>query len=439
MKRLGDWGTGRLGEEPIARSPSPPLTQSPSRWIAAVLLLGATVGVVAEDPLHLPIGDPARKDREVAVVLDGITETAGGTVLTPAELPARLAGVRLLLVGEEHTAMESHRVEKRVLEDLAGAGRRVSIGLEMYPYGEQPWLDQWVGGKLSEKEFVDQSRWYKNWGYHWGYYRDIFLLAGEKQMPMFAINTPREVVAAVRKKGFTGLTEEEAAHIPAKIDTESADHLRLFKASFGDEGFHTGMSDDDWKKMFEAQCTWDATMAQNAIAALKKAGDDEKTILVLLAGAGHVTYGLGIQRQASRLFSGKIATLVAVPVRDDKEKPVRTVRASYADYLWGVARETDPLYPELGAPVVAVADKGLQIIDVAKKSVAERAGLAVGDLLVSMDGTPIDSRETLSRLVGEKRWGDSASLVLRRGGETINRTAYFRREPADGEPAPAKQ
>ena len=170
------------------------------------------------------------------MVLDGITETAGGTVLTPAELPARLAGVRLLLVGEEHTAMESHRVERRVLEELADAGRRVSIGLEMYPYGEQPWLDQWVGGKLSEKEFVEQSRWYKNWGYNWGYSRDIFLLAGEAQMPMFAINTPREVVAAVRKKGFTGLTEEEAAHVPAKIDTENADHLRLFKASFGDEG-----------------------------------------------------------------------------------------------------------------------------------------------------------------------------------------------------------
>jgi S1-C subfamily serine protease len=56
-----------------------------------------------------------------------------------------------------------------------------------------------------------------------------------------------------------------------------------------------------------------------------------------------------------------------------------------------------------------------------------------------MDGTPVDSRETLSRLVGDKKWGDSAILVLRRGGETINRTVYFRREPADGEPVPAKQ
>ncbi len=411
------------------------------KWPALLGLAGlmlSSAALRAEDPLHLPIGDPVRKDRDVPVVLDGITETAGGTVLTPAELPARLAGVRLLLVGEEHTAMESHRVERRVLEELAGAGRRVSIGLEMYPYGEQPWLDQWVGGKLSEKEFVEQSRWYKNWGYNWGYSRDIFLLAGKAQMPMFAINTPREVVAAVRKKGFTGLTEEEAAHVPAKIDTENADHLRLFKASFGDEGFHTGMSESDWKKMFEAQCTWDATMAQNAVAAMRKSEADEKAILVVLAGSGHVEYGLGIERQAARLFPGRIATLIAVAVRDDKEKPVRSVRASFANFVWGVAREADPVFPELGVSTrPAQGGKGVSVINVEKKSVADRAAIALGDVIVSMDGTPVEDRETLNRLVAEKKWGDSARLALRRGGSPIDVTVLFRRQPVSDEPAPA--
>src|SRR5206468_68916 len=87
------------------RSPSPPVPQSPSLLIVAVTFLIAAVQVMrAEDPLRLPVGDPARKGRDVPLVLDGITETAGGTVITPAELPARLSGVRLLLVGEEHTA-----------------------------------------------------------------------------------------------------------------------------------------------------------------------------------------------------------------------------------------------------------------------------------------------------------------------------------------------
>jgi uncharacterized iron-regulated protein len=405
--------------------------------VALTLLVAAVAVMKAEDPLRLPVGDPARKDRDIPLILDGITETAGGAVLTPGELPARLSGVRLLLIGEEHTAMESHRVERRVLEELANAGRHVLIGLEMYPYVEQPSLDLWTGGKLAEKDFLAQSRWYENWGYNWGYYRDIFLLAGERQMPMFAINTPREIVAAVRKKGFTGLTEEEAAHVPAKVDTDSPDHLRLFKALLGDEGMHSGMSDADWKGMFEAQCTWDATMAQNAVAALGKHAGDEKAILVVLAGGGHVAYGLGIQRQAARLFPGRIATLVPVAVRDEKDKPVRAVRASFADFVWGVAAERDPLYPGLGVSTRPVAGaKGLVVINVEKKSVAEKAGLLTGDVLLSFDGTPVEDRETLNRLIAGKRWGDSARLALRRSGNPVDATVPFRRQPFDDAPAP---
>lgn len=421
------------------------MTDISARSCVAPCLAGAFLvaafAVAAEDPLRLPIGEVGRREKNVPLVLDGITETAGGAVITPAELPARLSGVRLLLVGEEHTAMESHRVERRVLEELANAGRHVLIGLEMYPYIEQPSLDLWTGGKLAEKDFLAQSRWYKNWGYNWGYYRDIFLLAGERQMPMFAINTPREVVAAVRKKGFTGLTEEEAAHVPAKVDTDSPDHLRLFKALLGDEGMHSGMSDADWKGMFEAQCVWDATMAQNAVAALKKHAGDEKAILVVLVGGGHVAYGLGIQRQAARLVSGRIATLIPVAVRDEKNKAVGVVAASYADFVWGVAPERDTLFPGLGVSTrPGEGGKGLSIIHVEKKSVAEKAGLALGDVFVTMDGTAVEDRETLNRLIAEKKWGDSARFVLRRGGNTVNVTAYFRREPsAEDPPSPKKE
>ena len=30
---------------------------------------------------------------------------------------------------------------------------------------------------LTEDGFVKEARWYRNWGYHWDYYRDIFLFA----------------------------------------------------------------------------------------------------------------------------------------------------------------------------------------------------------------------------------------------------------------------
>ena len=118
--------------------------------------------------------------------------------------------MRLLFVGESHTDMAFHQVQLQVIRELKKRGREVMIGLEMYPYTEQASLDLWNAGAVDENEFVSKSRWYKNWGYHWYYYRDIFLFARQNGIRMFGVNTPREVVSAVRRKGFQNLTPEEA-------------------------------------------------------------------------------------------------------------------------------------------------------------------------------------------------------------------------------------
>ena len=394
---------------------------------AAVLLLCGSA-LAAEEILRLPIGDPARRERESPVVLDAITDTETGGVLMPSELPGKLTDVRLLLIGEEHTGMDSHRIERRILEELHRAGRRVLVGLEMYPYTAQPALEDWSNGKLPEEEFLQASRWYKNWGYNWGYYRDIFLFARDSRLRMFAVNAPREVVSAVRKKGFQGLTAEEAAHIPTQIDAKSADHMRLFKASFEDASFHTAVNDEQWQAMLNAQCTWDATMAFNALSALAK-DPDPKAILVVLVGAGHVQYGLGIERQARQWYSGKIASVIPVPVADAKGKPVQSVRASYANFVWGVPPETDPLFPDLGMSTRPRDDEPLlEVIHVEKDSPAQRAGLMTGDVLLAMDGAAVPDRETLARAMAGKGWGDAVVFSVRRGGTPATVAVALRRQ-----------
>jgi uncharacterized iron-regulated protein len=379
--------------------------------------------------LHLAIGDPARKDKEAAVVLDGITDTRSGEVITPTELAKRLAGVRLVLVGESHTDMDFHRVELRVLEELVRAGRPVLVGLEMYPYPEQRFLDAWVDGRLAEEAFLRDSRWYENWGFNWLYYRDLFLFARDHKLRMFAVNAPRDVVTAVRKKGFQNLTPDEAAHIPTDIDTASPEHRTLFKSFFaaGGDSLHSGMDEAQWDAMIAAQSTWDATMAFNAVKALKEHGGPD-AVMVVLVGSGHVVYGLGIQRQAARHFDGRIATVVPLNVRDGEGHEVRTVQASYADFVWGVPAQTAPAYPALGLSTNPVAgEKTLKVILVSEQTPAEQAGVRVGDVIVSLDGTAVPDRETLNRLVAAKRWGDAAVLAVRRGGETKELRLALRR------------
>src|SRR6266542_6917261 len=112
--------------------------------------------------------------------------------------------------------------------------------------------------------------------------------------------------------------------------------------------------------------------------------------------------------QARLGFPSRTASLLPIAVRDEKDRPVVSVRASAANFFWGVAPERDPLYPTLGLSVPMGEASPLSVIHVEKGSPADRAGLAVGDAVLSFDGTAVADRETLNRLVAAKRWGDAA-------------------------------
>lgn len=409
----------------------------------ALLLAFAATSLYADDAaFDLPLGDPARREKTLTPSLDVVLDARTGAAISPAEVAGRLAKARLVFLGESHTNAEFHRVQLQVIRELVRAGRKVLVGLEMYPATEQAALDLWNAGSLTEAEFVEKSDWYRSWGYHWDYYRDIFLFCREAKVTLHAVNVPRELVSDVRKKGFDGLTAEQKALLPPRIDTENADHLRLLKAFFGDEGgMHSAsMPDAMWQGMFRAQCTWDAAMAWNAVKALDKA-KDPNAVMVVLIGSGHVAYGLGAERQARLWFDGGIASVIPIPVLDEKDRPVK-VRASYADFLWGVPQETDPEFPVLGLSTRDPKDgsAGWPVINVAKDSVAETAGFKVGDVLLAMDGTPLDRKGLFNRLMSGKRWSDTAAYDVRRGEEKLTLVAKFVRKPKEAPKAegPAK-
>jgi uncharacterized iron-regulated protein len=372
---------------------------------------------------HLAIGDPARRTRDVPVLLDGITASDTGEVFSVNQLAARLHETRLLLVGEEHTSADFHRVQLRVIRALHEAGRKVMIGLEMFPYTEQKSLDNWRDGLLTEPGFLTLARWYEFWGYHWDYYRDIFLYARDNRIPMYGVNTPRSVVTAVRQKGIGHLSDSEKQHVPPQIDVDNADHLVFFQASFDDDdSMHGHMPESMLKSMQAAQATWDASMGYNSVKVLKGAPPD--SILVVLVGSGHVAYSVGIEHQARQWFDGKITTLIPVPVLDSEEKPVASVKASYANFVWGIPYERDPLYPSLG---FSTTESAREIIAIEKDSIAARSGFQVKDKVLSLDGVAAPDRETWNRLMATKNWGDSVVVTVKRDDAEVRINADLRR------------
>jgi uncharacterized iron-regulated protein len=381
--------------------------------------------------MNLPFGDPGRRDREAQLILDAVTVTSTGESLTPEGLAERLAGVSLVFVGESHTSPGVHEAQRRLIEALSAAGRRVKIGLEMFPYTEQATLDRWVESGGSEEDLVRDAHWYKYWGFDFRYYRDIFALARARRLPLVAVNTLREVVTAVRKKGFEQLTPEEAAHIPSpkEIDLDSEEHRRLFSALMGGDA-HGDMPASALDGMFRAQCTWDATMAYHAVQALSgQTAADPADVVVVLLGSGHVAFALGAPRQARKWFSGPMATVIPLPIIDDDGNRTR-VRASVADYIWGLPPDpaTSP-YPALGVTLAERKDVAHPVIaTVSAGSPAAQAGLQAEDRLVSFDGVTVTDKETFLQVMGGKRWGDGAALVLERGGQTVTVSAPLRRK-----------
>jgi uncharacterized iron-regulated protein len=395
------------------------------------------------DPNHLEIGDPARRQRVVAVEAGAIMDTRRGDVVTPDQLAERLDGVRLVLVGETHASPSSQSAELQVLQALERRGRPVLVGLEMLPASVQPALDRWTKGEGTEEELLRASHWYQHWGFHFGHYRPIFLFARDKKAPMVALNVEREVITSVRKQGLDGLAPEQRAKLPARIDLDSPEHRQLFEAMIGPvsgpgAGGHGGMTPEMMDGMFRAQCTWDAVMGWNAVRALQ-AHPDPRAVMVVLVGVGHVAYGLGAQRQAALHAPAPLpAAAVAVLRETDEEGQAQTVRASYAEFIWGApAEDGPPPFPSLGVTLADKPGSGPTISAVKPGSPAARAGIQVGDAVAAVDGQAVADKESFSIELGKKAWGDRVTIEVVRQGQKQALSAALEREPEKPGPAPA--
>lgn len=82
----------------------------------------------------------------------------------------------------------------------------------------------------------------------------------------------------------------------------------------------------------------------------------------------------------------------------------------------GIAAQPVPLSPTLQAAADTASDAGLLVSGVGENSPAARAGLMVGDIIVSVGGRPVASIESLRELLGPEQIGSRLRLVLLRGG-----------------------
>jgi hypothetical protein len=94
--------------------------------------------------------------------------------------------------------------------------------------------------------------------------------------------------------------------------------------------------------------------------------------------------------------------------------------------------QTTELTPDLRRHFGVSEEAGVLIGHVEPDSPADKAGLEVGDVLVQVDGEPVESAWDLGRAVRKKKDGDTAALEVWRDGraQTLTATIAERERPA---------
>ncbi|MBK6009410.1 serine protease [Ramlibacter ginsenosidimutans] len=82
----------------------------------------------------------------------------------------------------------------------------------------------------------------------------------------------------------------------------------------------------------------------------------------------------------------------------------------------GIAAQSVPLSPAMRTAADVDSDTGLLVAGVGEGSAAARAGMLVGDVLVSVGGRPVSSIEALRDLLTGDQIGSRLRVVLLRGG-----------------------
>jgi len=381
-----------------------------SLWLPFVLIIAALTACSEEHqsssvPVTQNHGHQANADAPApsdggggiqnSVVLD-LKRTPGLDEMIP-----KLLSKQLISVGETHTNYGHHLNQLEIIRRIYNEFPDIAIGMEMFQQPYQSQLDAFIKGDLSERQLLEESGWYKRWGYDYRLYRPVLDFAQKNHIPVVALNISTEMKERVSEVGLDGLGEEERQQLPAEIDRSDQAYEQRLREIFDQ---HPQMKKEDFERFVDVQLLWDESMASQAAAWLQ-AHPGKK--MILLAGTGHLIFGSGI------------------PDRVTRRTPVESAIVLPADGL-EVTREISDfvIYPPKaalpGAGLMGLfledADNGVKISGLGSDSNAAKAGVKQDDVIQMLNGKKIVTLGDIKIELLDKPPGEEVSLGVSRKG-----------------------
>jgi membrane-associated protease RseP (regulator of RpoE activity) len=261
---------------------------------------------------------------------------------------------------------------------------------------------------------LDRSDWYKVWGFDARDYLPLFHFARMNRLPMLAANVERSLPDAVAKVGWDAVPEAQREGV-SRPAAPSADYLKDLRVAFD---HHPAKSGDSFEHFVEAQTVWDRAIAQSIAQYLKA---HPGALVVGILGSGHVRYGRGVAHQLHDLGIAHVGDLLTW----DHADTCAHIAKGIADAVQ-IVEPPKQNPPRLGIATDSMGDdSGVRIASVVAGSVAERAGLKVGDVLVEIAGQPVKDFMTVRTAVQRQAPGTWLPIKVRRGKEELEIVARF--------------
>lgn len=98
----------------------------------------------------------------------------------------RIKSAEVVLVGDFHPLKQSSRALLRLIRKETESS--IVLALECFDVQDQPVINQYVSGKISEKDFLKAIKWKKKWGFPWENYRPLLKWAQLAKAEVYALS-----------------------------------------------------------------------------------------------------------------------------------------------------------------------------------------------------------------------------------------------------------
>jgi uncharacterized iron-regulated protein len=324
---------------------------------------------------------------------------------------------RVIYLGEMHTDYGSHLLQLQVIQALYEKNPNLAIGMEMFPRSSQQALDDYINGTTTdEKDFLNQSKYFKVWGYDYRMYRDIIGYAKKHRIPLVGLNLDKEIVSTVFSKGSTDeLSKEQIAQVAAERDVDLPGYRKRLTAVHAVH--NNSPHGSNFNGFLQAQSMWDETMAESIVNYLQAHPDRQ---MVVIAGTGHVYKDSAIPPRVARRMNVRQSVLIS-----DNGVDRGLEKGRKLDYLMFTRSIELPPAGKIGVILeeVKASDEVpayIKIIRISPHGKAGQAGLMEDDTILKVDGYSITTIGDLKAGLMDKDPGDTVKLNIRRKNKNLD-------------------